>query len=141
MSPYPLVCPFCQSRRGVKPLSADGARGNMVRLECRRCQKAWSEQMSLDVLERHRAARAPGSAALLGTVLWQIKAVGAQLIQCVLKRRESVKYALHVLKGRDRKAAMLEHDYPNRVSAIAASIQIYRKFKDNGFHNTTRPAP
>jgi hypothetical protein len=73
---------------------------------------------------------------MLGAVLWQVASDGARPIRCVLERLADGQYRLHVLKGQGKKTAMFEQDYPDRRSAIEASITIYRGFKDKGFHDT-----
>jgi hypothetical protein len=57
----------------------------------------------------------------------------------VLERRADGQYRLHVLKGRGNKALVFERDYPDRLSAIEASITMYREFKDKGFHDDMPP--
>ena len=72
------------------------------------------------------------------TVLWQVRADGAPLFRCVLERRAEAQYRLYILKGK-AKDSVFEHDYPDRLAAIEASITLYRRFKDNGFYDTPRP--
>jgi predicted transcriptional regulator of viral defense system len=75
---------------------------------------------------------------MLGAVLWHVKAHGQPALQSVLERISEGHYRVHVLKGREM-AAVFQHDYPDRLTAIAASVLMYRKFKDNGFYDQPRP--
>ena len=75
---------------------------------------------------------------MLGAVLWQLKAEGQPAIRCVLERLPEGRYRLHLLKGKDA-LPLVDHDFLDRQAALQASITIYRKLKDNGFHD--QPVP
>jgi hypothetical protein len=43
----------------------------------------------------------------------------------------------HLLKGKQA-LPLIDHDFLDRQAALRASITIYRKLKDNGFHDQLR---
>jgi hypothetical protein len=69
------------------------------------------------------------------TVLWQLTSDTSPRITCELEALEDGDYRLVVLKGEQTLPFMM-HDYSDRCAAIESSITIYRKLKDNGFHDT-----
>ena len=71
---------------------------------------------------------------MVGAVLWQLKTESQPAIRCVLERLPEGRYRLHLLKGKQA-APLIDHDFPDRHTALDASIKIYRKLKDNGFHD------
>jgi hypothetical protein len=71
---------------------------------------------------------------MVGAVLWQLKSQGQPAIRCVLERLPEGRYRLHLLKGKDA-LPLVDHDFLDRQAALQASITIYRKLNDNGFHN------
>ena len=75
---------------------------------------------------------------MVGAVLWQVAATGHPTIRCVLERQPGGEYTLHIFKGKEKRLVFV-HDYADRLAALAASITMYRKFKDNGFHDTDEP--
>ena len=75
---------------------------------------------------------------MVGAVLWQLQAVGQPAIRCVLERLPEGRYRLHLLKGKDA-LPLVDHDFPDRQAALQASITMYRKLKDNGFHDQPTP--
>jgi hypothetical protein len=76
---------------------------------------------------------------MVGAVLWQLKADGSPPIRCVLERLPEGRYRLRVAKGK-QPLPLAEHEYLDRHAALDAGITIYRKLKDNGFHDHPRPA-
>ncbi len=75
------------------------------------------------------------------TVLWQIKSDGSPLMRCELEGLEDGRYRVRIVRRkRPSPELFLEQEFPDHESALRLSVVVYRKLKDNGFHDTPRPA-